>query len=136
MGDAAPARDTIDLIEYRLAGGDELLTLADAEYMRIGKRSADRAICLYFRTRDTRKQQSIAVSHITALTVAGTRKPLVTPSHSEMTRAQEVAMLCRQDFAEHGASAYYDPRSPKFHEYDEVESAALSSCKARQHGFG
>jgi hypothetical protein len=118
----------INKIEYTIPGGaGEILVETDAEYIRIGKRTSDKSVCFYYRARSAKRQSSIAVGHILSLVVDGVNYDLVTPALSNLTRAQEIAMLCGQDFAEHGASAYYDPRSPKYHRYSELEKMALAS---------
>lgn len=118
----------IDLIEYRSAADpDAILQIEGAYWSKIGRRSADRATCLYFHRPGANRRDAIAVRHIVALTVNGVRRPTVTPESHEEIRAQEIAMLCGQDFAEKGASAYYNPASPKFHGYSSVEQSALES---------
>lgn len=125
------AAPVIDLIEYRSAVDHATIqTVYGATWDKIGRRTSDGATCLYVRRPGASRRDAIAVKHIVALTVAGVRRLTVTPDWREAVRAQEVAMLCRQDFVEKGASAYYDPKNPNFYGYSDDERTAFESLSS------
>jgi hypothetical protein len=123
---------TLDRVEYYPhTRGDEVRCKVNAAYLGVIERASDGMTVLSIRGPSSSRAHNIEVGQVYAITVAGQRHVLQTPSERWRIRAAEIGWVVTRE-REEWAAPYFDPRSPKYYRAAaDYESPTDETAEAR-----